>query len=148
MHKQCWWRQWWSRHAIADHEEKWELGQRFFKVGNGKHWSKGQFIDCCLKVGCACHTNSQPCVWDYTITKNRENKCVAKRRINCTTRVCGKNAVDWASNYLDTPMVEGSRVYAGKKRLICKTTYLGGGGYNGLGNEILTYHCESLKVWR
>jgi hypothetical protein len=46
--------------------------------------------------------------------KKRENKCVAKRRKNCISGICDKNAIDWASNDLDTTMVEGCRYYLGK----------------------------------
>jgi hypothetical protein len=46
--------------------------------------------------------------------EKRENKCVAKRRKSFTSGVCDKNAIDWASNDLDTTMVEGCRDYPGK----------------------------------
>ncbi len=36
--------------------------------------------------------------------EKRENKCVAKNKINCTSGVCEKDAIDWASNDIETQL--------------------------------------------
>jgi len=53
---------------------------------------------------CLSHHFTTVCMGLNIITKKRENKCVAKRKKNCTNGVCEKNAIDWASNDIETQL--------------------------------------------
>ncbi len=69
--------------------------------------------------------------------EKRERRCVVERK-RCISRIC-ENVVDLASNHKDIVAIAKN---IEEKKLLSRMTYLGGGGYNGLRNEILTCICE------